>query len=155
MAPASCLISGIFSLSEGSRNTEPSYYATYLSALDFTDDAKFINVSVRKFTASTDVLYEDDSFVFMVAKAALPAGGDGMLDPIHCTPFKSPSEGFQPYHPSEPTHTAFVTGTINNVNNSGPIRSFTLTTSEYVRDERRTFNVWFVSSWMSSFCLAY
>lgn len=145
MAPSSCLISGVFSLSEGSRNTEPGYYATYLSALDFTDDENFINVSVRKFTASADILYADDSFVFMVAKAALPAGGDGMLDSIHCTPFKSPSEGFELYHPPEPTHTAFVTGTISGIDNSGSTRSFTLTTSEYVRDERRTFNLRFVS----------
>lgn len=143
MAPlSSCFISGVFSLSEGSRSTEPGYYATYLSALEFIDDKKFINISIRKFTASTDILYTDDSFVFMVAKAALPAGGDGMLDSIYCTPFISPPTGFQSCHPLEPTHTAFVTGTVSSVNNSGSTRSFTLTTSEYVRDERRTFNVW-------------
>ena len=141
MAPSSCLISGVFPLSEGSRNVDPSYYATYLSALEFIDDKNFINVSIRKYTASTDSLYVDDSFVFMVVKAALPAGGDGMLDSIHCIPFVSPSGGFQPCYPSESTHTAFVTGTINSVDNTEPIRSFTLATSEYVRDERCTFDI--------------
>jgi len=138
--PSSCRISGVFSLSEGSRNTEPSYYATYLSALEFTDDEKFINISIRKFTTSSDILYTDNSFVFVVAKAVLPAGGDGMLDSIHCVPFTSPPEGYPP----EPTHTAFVTGTVSGVNDNGSIRSFTLTTSEYVCDEWHSFNIRFV-----------
>jgi len=138
MAPlSSCHITGIFSLSEGTRNVEPSYYASYLSALEFIDDTKFINVSVRKFTPSADVLYADDSFVFMVAKAALPAGEDGMLDSIYCTPFKSTPEDFQSSVPPEPTHTAFITGTVGRVDSSGPTRSFVLTTSEYVRDEHQ------------------
>ena len=153
MAPSSCLISGVFPLSEGSRNADPSYYATYLSALEFINDENFINVSIRKYTASTDILYVDGSFVYMVAKAALPAGEDGMLDSIHCTPFIPPSGGFQPCYPPEPTHTVFVTGTISGVDNGTSVRSFTLTTSEYVRDERRTFNVRYVSPPTSAFFL--
>ena len=145
MAPlSSCHILGIFSLSGGSRNTEPTYYVQYLSALEFTDDNKFINVSICKFTPSTDILYADDSFVFMVAKAVLPVGGDGMLDSIYCTPFKSSLATFQSSLPPEPTHTAFITGTVSSVGSSGPTRSFTLTASEYVRDERRTFDIRFV-----------
>ena len=145
MAPlSSCHILGIFSLSGGSRNTEPTYYVQYLSALEFTDDNKFINVSICKFTPSTDILYADDSFVFMVAKAVLPVGGDGMLDSIYCTPFKSSLDTFQSSLPPEPTHTAFITGTVSSVGSSGPTRSFTLTASEYVRDERRTFDIRFV-----------
>lgn len=146
MAPlSSCHVSGVFSLSGGSRNTEPSYYARYLSALEFTDDNKFINVSVRKFTPSADVLYADNSFVFMVAKAALPAGEDGMLDSLHCTLFESTPEDFESSLPPEPTHTMFVTGTVGSIDSSGPMRSFVLTTSEYVRDERRTFDIRSVS----------
>lgn len=76
---------------------------TYLSALEFPDDKRFINVSIRKYTVSTDTLYPDDSFVFMVAKAALPAGWDGLLDAIQCVPFTFPSEGFQLCPPSKPT----------------------------------------------------
>ena len=144
MAPASCLISGIFPLSHGSRNTDPSYYATYLSALEFINNDDFINVSVRKYTASTDLLFPDNSFVFMVTKAALPARGDGMLDSIHCTPFLSPSEGFESCYPPEPTHTAFIIGTISSIDNSGLTRSFTLTTSEYVCNEQCTFNIRYV-----------
>lgn len=59
----------------------------HLSALEFTNDKKFINISIQKFTMTTDTLYDDDTFVFLVAKAALPAGEDGMLDSIYCTPF--------------------------------------------------------------------
>jgi len=151
MAPSSCLISGVFPLSEGTRNADPSYYATYLSALEFINDERFINVSIRKYTASSDDLYADDSFVFMVAKAALPAGGAGMLDPIHLTPFISPPEGLHSYYPPEPTHIASITGTVSSTDDSGPTRSFTLATSEYVRDERRTFNVWFVPPLVSRF----
>ena len=152
MAPSSsCHIAGVFSLSEGSRNTDPSYYTTYLSALDFTDDEKFINVSIRKYTAPADILYADDSFVFMVAKAALPAGADGMLDSIYCTPFVPPPDGLQECLPPDPVHTAFITGTVTSTGyNSGSVRSFILTASEYVRDERRTFTVRFVFSRTSS-----
>ena len=159
MAPSSCLISGVFPLSDGSRNADPSYYATYLSALEFTKDENFINVSVRKYTALTDTLYVDDTFVYMVAKAALPTGEDGMLDSIHCAPFTSPSGGFEPCCPSKPTHTAFVTGTVSGVDTSTSIRSFTLTTSEYVRNERRAFDVRYVllptSAWFLSLTSLY
>ena len=142
---SSCLISGIFLLSEGTCNTEPSYYATYLSALEFADEDKFINISIRKFTASADLLYPDGTSVFVVTKAALPTREDGMLNVIHCTPFISSTGGFEPCCPLEPTHTIFVAGTVSNVNTTGSIRSFIVTTLEYVRDERRTFNIRFVS----------
>ena len=156
MAPlSSCHISGVFSLSGGSRNAEPTYYAQYLSALEFTDDNKFINVSIRKFTPSADILYADGSFVFMVAKAVLPVGGDGMLDSIYCTPFKSDPDTFQSFLPPEPTHTAFITGTVSSVGSNGSTRSFTLTVSEYVRDERRTFDIRFVSPVVRFLFLAY
>jgi len=147
--PSSCHISGFFALSEGSRNTEPSYYATYLSALEFADDDMFINASIRKFTTSADILYAEGTFVFLVAKATFPAGEDAMLDSIYCTPFVSPPEGFKMCYPPGPTHTVSVTGTVSDVNTTGSIRSFALTTSEYVRDERRTFIVRFVSSQVS------
>lgn len=149
MAPSSCLISGVFPLSGGSRNTDPSYYATYLSALEFTNGEDFINVSIHKYTASTDILFTDDSFIFMVAKAALPAGEEGMLDSIHCTPFISPSGGFELCYPPEPTHTVFITGTMSSADNSGPIQSFTLTALEYVRNEQCTFNVRYIPSRVS------
>ena len=143
---SSCHISGVFCLSGASRNAEPTYYAQYLSSLEFADDDKFIDVSVCKFTPSTDGLYVDDTFVFMVAKAALPAGEDGMLDSIYCTPFNL-SNGVQSFLPPDPTYTAFVTGKVTSVDISEPAtRSFTLTVSEYVRDERRTFDIWSVFS---------
>ena len=137
MAPlSSCHISGVFSLSDGSLDTEVTYYAQYLSALEFHDDNWFINVSIRKFTPSAEVLCPDDSMVFLVAKVALPSGGDGMLDPTHCTPFR-PLEGFDRALPLDPTHIAFVTGVVSDVSDTvgyGPNRSFTSNTSEYVRD---------------------
>ena len=148
MAPLSSRhISGVFSLSEGSRDTDPTYYAQYLSALEFHDDNRFINVSIRKFTPSAEALCPDDSLVFLVAKAALPPGGDGMLDSIYCTPFR-PLEGLDQALPLDPTHIAFVTGVVSDVSDAvgyGPNRSFTLTTSEYVRDLRRAFEVRYVS----------
>jgi len=116
----------------------------YLSALEFSNIEQFINVSIRKFTASTENLLEDDTFVFMVAKAALPTGEDGMLDSIYCTPFIPPPEGFQQCYPPQPTHTMFITGTVTKAETIGPTRSFTLGVSEYVRDERRTFNIRYV-----------
>ena len=146
MPLASCHISGIFSLSGGFRYTEPAYYAEYLSSLEFPVDHKFINVSVRKFTPSSESLLPDNSFVFMVAKAALPAEEDGMLDSIYCTPFNPSSEGSEQPITANPTHTAFVTGTVRSVNSDGPIRSFTLTTGEFVRGEARTFDIRFVLS---------
>ena len=142
MAPASSfLISGIFFLSDGSRSTNPPYYAQYLSALDFLNPDRFINVSIRKYTPPSEPLYAEETVVFLVAKAALPAGEDGMLDTIHCTPFQSSWESFQESLPPGPTHTASVTGTIGAVSNVGAIRSFTVNASEYVRDERRGFTI--------------
>ena len=126
---------------------DPAYYAQYLSALEFPDDSKFINVSIRKFTPSVEDLHADGSLVFLVAKAAFPPGGDGMLDSIYCTPFR-PLEGFAEALPPEPTHIAFVTGVVSDVSDvdsSGASRSFTLTTSEYVRDLRRAFEIRCVS----------
>lgn len=139
--PSSCLISGIFTLSDGSRNSDLQYYTTYLSALDFVDPDKFLNISIRKYTAPADALYADGTFVYVVAKAALPGGDDGMLDPIHCTPFQFP---LGDNIPPDPTHVAFITGTINSTSDNGSVRSFTLAVSEYVRDERRHFSVRFV-----------
>ena len=146
MPPLSSLhISGVFTLTDGIRNADPTYYMQYLTALEFSDDTNFINVSVRKFTPTVESLYEDRTFVFMVAKAALPPGEDGMLDSINCTPFGSPSEGFALCIPPEPTHTAFATGVVSRVRAGAAIKSFDLTIVEYVRDERRTFDIRYVS----------
>jgi hypothetical protein len=150
MSPlSSCHISGIFSLSQGSRNIEPTYYAQYSSTLEFPDDKISFEVSIRKSPPFTDTLYVDDSVVFMVAKAALPARENGLLDSIYCTPFdplpegleSSLPEGFDPSFPLDSTHTAFVTGTVGRVDNGTRTKSFTLNTSEYVRDEQRAFDV--------------
>lgn len=138
---SSCHIAGVFCLSEASRNSDPTYYAQYLSSIEFSDDSKYIDISIRKFTPSTDGLYVQNTFVFMVAKAALAAGEDGMLDSIYCTPFDSPVDAPSPL-PPDPTHTAFVTGEVTVLDTSEPAtRSFTLSVSEYVRDERRTFDI--------------
>lgn len=144
MPLASCHISGIFALSGGFRQTDPSYYAEYLSSLEFPDDHKFINVTVRKFTPTSEALLPDDSFVYMVAKAALPAEGDGMLDSIYSTSFVPVSDGSDQAVTANPMHTAFITGTVRSVNTEGSIRIFTLTTGEFVRGEQRTFDVRFV-----------
>jgi len=82
--------------------------------------------------------------VFLLAKAALPAGENAMLDAIHCTPFQLSWEDIKEYIPAIPTHTASVVGTIGVVTNVGSTRSFTVHASEYVRDERRGFTVQFV-----------
>ena len=151
MAPAlSFLISGIFFLSDGVRSTNPSYYVNYLSALDFIDTEQFINVSIRKYTPPSKPIQANETVVFLVAKAALPAGEDSMLDTIHCTPFPLPWEDFKDCLPLIPTHTTIVTGTLGAVNNNGPIHSFTVNTSEYVRDERRGFTIQFVFSIISA-----
>ena len=66
---------------------------------------------------------------------------NGMLDSIYCTPFNL-SDGVQSFLPPDPTHTAFVTGKVTSVDISEPAtRSFTLTVSEYVRDECCTFDI--------------
>jgi len=146
MAPASSfLISGIFFLSDGAQSTNPAYYTSYLSALDFVDtDEQFINCSVRKYTPPSEPLLEDGTMVFLLAKAALPAGENAMLDAIHCTPFQLSWEDIKEYIPAIPTHTASVVGTIGVVTNVGSTRSFTVHASEYVRDERRGFTIQFV-----------
>lgn len=147
MAPASSfLISGVFCLSDGSRMANPSYYTEYLSALDLTGPGEFINVSIRKYTPPSELLYADGVIVFLVAKAALPSNEDGILDVIHCTPFQFQSswDDFKSFLPPGPIHTASVTGTIGAINNVGSTRSFTVNASEYVRDERRGFLIQFV-----------
>ena len=137
--PSSFVISGIFSLSEGIRSTEQRHYVDYLSAIDFVDPNDFLNVSVRKYTALAEPLHEDHALVFMVTKGALPvADSEGMLDTIYCAPFESSSV-------DNTTHVAHVAGTVTSVsNNDMTTRSFTLSVTEYVRGERRTFPVMFV-----------
>jgi len=143
--PSACLISGIFALSDGSRDPSTRYRATYLSALNFPDPKEFINISIRAYTGLTDTLYEDGSLVFIVAKAALLAGEDGLLDAIHYVPFGSFSDSEDPPPPVSSTPTAFVAGTVVSVDNSLPAsRLITLNTSEYIRDQRRAFHVRFV-----------
>ena len=139
----SCHISGIFSLSGGYRRAETSRCAEYLSALESPINHASFNISVRKFAPFSGALLEDNSFVFMVAKAALPAGEDGMLDSVICVPFDSPSERPITFRP---TQTAFVTGALREVDRIGPIRIITLTTLEYVHGEQQTFDVRFVLS---------
>jgi hypothetical protein len=152
MAPASSfVISGIFFLSDGTRSTSPSYYATYQSALDFLDTDDFIGVSVRKYTPPSEPLYANETVVFLVAKAVLPAGEDAMLDAIHCTPFQLSWDDCKDCLPLIPTCTASVTGTIGAITNVGSIRFFAVNASEYVRDERRGFTVQLVFSTISGF----
>lgn len=126
--------------------TNPSYYTEYLSALDLLNPDRPINISIRKYTPPSEPLYPDGTIVFLVAKAALPGKEDGILDVIHCTPFESSWDDFKDCLPAGPIHTASVTGTISAISNVGPIRSFTVNASEYVRDERRAFPIQYVFS---------
>ena len=155
MAPlSSCHISGVFSLSDGSRDTDLAAYAQYLAAIEFHDDNRYINVSIRMFTPSMEALYADNSLVFLVAKVVFLPRDEGMLDSIYCTPFR-PLKGLNQGLPLEPTQIAFVTGVVSDVSNATSheaTRSFTLTTSEYVRDVRHAFEVWYVSLLTLNFC---
>ena len=142
--PSSFVISGIFSLSEGICNTEQRHYVDYLSAIDFIDPDDFLNVSVCKYTALAEPLHEDHTLVFMVAKGALPVADEGMLDTIYCAPFESSSV-------DNVTHVAHVAGIVTSVSNNDTMtRSFTLSVTEYVRGERRTFPVMFVCTLICS-----
>ena len=139
--PSSCIISGVFSLFDGSRDSNTRYHATYFSPLDSADPSTPVNISIRKYTPLVDPIYEEGSLVFIVGKAALFTGEDIVLDSIHCTSFNPSVEAL----PGDLTHTAFVAGVVSAVDDSMPARrSFTLSVSEYVHDERRAFHVWFV-----------
>ena len=138
--PSSCIISGVFSLFDGSRGSN-TRYATYFSPLDSADTSTPINVSIRKYTALGDPIYQEGSLVFIVAKAALLTSEDILLDSIHCAPFDPSVETL----PGDLSHTAFVAGTVSAIDDNAPAhRSFILAVSEYVRDERRAFHVRFV-----------
>ena len=150
--PSSCIISGVFSVFDGSRDSTTRYHTTYFSPLDSADTSTPINVSIRKYTALVDPIYQEGSLVFIVAKAALLLGEDILLDAIHCAPFDPSVEAL----PGDLSHTAFVAGTVSAVDNSMPTRrSFTLAVSEYVRDERRAFHVRFVFHVIFSFFSTY
>ena len=139
--PSSCIISGVFSLFDGSRDSNTRYHATYFSPLDSADTSAPFSVSIRKYTALADPIYPEGSLVFIVAKAALLIGEDIPLDSIHCASFDPSVESL----PGDLCHTAVVAGTVSAVDDSVPARrSFTLAVSEYVRDERRAFHVRFV-----------
>lgn len=136
--PSSCIISGVFSLFDGSRDSGTRYHATYLSPLDSADTSTPLNVSIRKYTALADPIYEEGSLVFIVGKAAPLTGEDILLDSIHSAPFDPSVVSL----PGDFCHTAFVAGTVSAIDDSVPTRrSFTLAVSEYVRDERRAFHV--------------
>jgi len=140
----SCIISGVFSLFDGSCDSNTQYHATYFSPLDSANTSTPINVSIRKYMALVDPIYREGSLVFIVAKAALLLSEDGediLLDTIHCASFDPSVEAL----PGDLSHTVFVAGTVSAVDDSIPARrSFTLAISEYICDERRAFHVRFV-----------
>ena len=139
--PSSFLISGIFALSEGDRHPDQRHYTNYLSSIDFIDPNDFLNVSVRKYTPLAESLYEDQTLVFVVAKAMLSTDEDGMLDVIYCVPFESLPVNHLPH---TPTHVAYAAGVVTSVDSGVATRTFTLSVSEYVRNDRRNFSIKYV-----------
>jgi len=139
--PSSCIISGVFSLFDGSRDSNTRYHTSYFSPLNSADTSTPINVSICRYTALAEPIYQEGSLAFIVAKAALLTGDDILLDSIHCASFDPLVEAL----PGDLSHTAFVAGTISAVDDSVPTRrSFTLAISEYICDEQRAFHVRFV-----------
>jgi hypothetical protein len=146
--PSSFLIAGVFDLSDGLRSTDTRYYTTYLSAITFVDQPGSHNVSIRKYTATSEHLYDNGTLVYLVAKAALPTNSDGTLDSIYCVPFGSSSEDILP---SDSTNTAFVTGTVTSADGTLPTHTFTVSATEYVRGDSRISHLRFVVVVMFSF----
>ena len=139
--PSSFLLSGIFALSGGDRLSDQRHYTNYLSSIDFVNPNDFLNVSVRKYTPLAESLYEDQTLVFVVAKAVLPTDEEGILDAIYCAQFES----FQAEDlPQISTHVANAAGTVTSVDNGPILRTFTLSVSEYVRSDRRNFSIKYV-----------
>ena len=142
MAPlTSCLVSGIFAIEGGRRETEKPFYATYLSTLDFVDPENFLDVSVCNYSLLTEGLYADGSLVFMVAKAAFLPESNGMLESVYCVPFDdSMSDDYLPF---STTKVASVTGAVTSVNNGMPNQSFALSVTAYVCGDQ-SFHIRFV-----------
>ena len=141
-----CHIAGIFSLIHGSRQIESRHLAEYFSSIALCD-RRFIGVTINKFSSPSEALLPDNSFVFIVAKATLKPGEEIILDTIFCAPFNPLSFMGSEDPVAFPSNTAFITGTLRAIGgNANRIRTFTLTTSEYVRGERHTFDVTFVLS---------
>lgn len=146
MAPlSSCKVTGVFRIFSPSRNKGRPYFAHYLSGLQFPvlngQEAKRLNISIRNFTPATDPLFENDTFVFVVAHAAFPASQDGILDCISCIPFAPPPGGFLQCYPIQSTHTAIITGNVASQKKVGNVQTLSLTISEYAQDHRRKFSV--------------
>lgn len=142
MAPlTSCLVSGVFAIEGGRRETEKPFYATYLSTLDFVDPENCLDVSVRNYSPLTEGLYADGSLVFIVAKAAFLPGKNGMLDSVYCVPFDDSM--LDDHLPSSTTKVASVTGTVTSVNNGTPNQSFALSVTTYACGDQ-SFHIRFV-----------
>ena len=139
--PSSFLISGVFALSGGDRHPDQRHYTSYLSSIDFIDPNDFLNISLRKYTPLSDSLYEDQTLVFVVAKAILPANEDGILDAIYCAHFES---SLASNLPQITTHIAHAAGIVTSVDNGAITRTFTLSVSEYVRSDRHNFSIKYV-----------
>ena len=140
---SSCIVTGVFYLTSPKRGGN---CATYLSAIDFpsnTEDCA-INIAIKKYTHTSQPLFVNGTFVFLVAKAFLPPGEEGTLDALVCTSFQPSEEGgFQQSYSANPAHTAIVTGKVVEGDSKG--RSFTLSATEYVQGLRRTFSVRYVT----------
>ena len=70
--PSSRIIPRVFSLFDGSRDSNARYYTTYFSPLDSTNTSIPANVSICKYMVLVNPIYQEGSLAFIVTKAVCP-----------------------------------------------------------------------------------
>lgn len=118
-----------------------SYYKSAISCLSGTS----IQAEIRNYSPPNDTLYPDDTVVFVIAKAAFCNGTSFLLDIIHMLPFGGDprSDSYEAGIPNFTCPYVLALGTViaHGPTNVEGVRSFTLSSTEYVRDRAQAFTL--------------
>ena len=142
-------LTGFFGLTSGQRvhtelpkpngSTQGVYYVHYVTSLN-TAQTGAISAEIRKYSPPHDIILQNDTIVFVVAKAYVPPGdttGNMLLEASHIIPVPGNpnSDGYEDLVPDFRFPLIFAQGTVTgeHTETEGGIVTFPVTVSDYVR----------------------
>lgn len=146
--PQSCIVFGNFALAGGRRvQSGATWYNHYHTAILTSTADSAMQAQLRVYSPRHDVPVADDTVAFVVARAYLPptSSGAALLEALHCFPY--PGDASAPdYDEHLPVIPAFVTalGVVRAVHPPSSLdhdKRISLEVGEWIRDERKTFNI--------------
>jgi hypothetical protein len=144
---------GLFGLTAGERvfhrqdNTTPvkTYYITYRTSISCANDSQGIDAELRVYSPPSAVPMEDFTIVRMRGRLYAPTADLLLLEGVRMVPFPGDpsSEAYEAFFPeNDPTdvilHGVVASSTTEQTDGS---KTFSLTVSDYVRDNTRTSTI--------------